>query len=166
MQYRNLIKGQTVLYSYDRTSSPDFHLPKASLVTVVALGVEHHYRAKGGFAGGGGPRSTDQGVLVRRGADSTREPSEFVTLAAHLLPYAGDTRIEWDEAQVQIAARKAEKERHTAVLDDLSVRFKLRGFDVHVLARDAASAPSIHLTSLADVERLLAWIENSPGPLS
>ena len=167
MQYRNLTKGQTVLYSSDRTSSRDFRLASCELAEVTGLDISHTYWAKGGFSGGGGSRHTDQGVRVRLLTNKMGKGStEFVTVAAHLVAYEGDTRTEWDEAQVRIEARRAEKERHQRELLDLEARFEARGLGVTVRSRDASTAPTLAMDSLADVYRLLAWIENSPGPLA
>lgn len=160
MQYRKLVADQTVLYSSDRTSSGDFSLSRCDKAEVVALGVHHRYYAKGGFAGGGGWRETDQGVRVRLVTNkASRGVTEFVTLAAHLLPYEGDTQAKWDEAQARIAARQAEQKLYDDKLSSLEDRFKDRGFEVHIRVRYAGSPPAIHLHSLADVERLLDLLE-------
>ncbi len=167
MQYRNLAVGQTVFYSTDRTSSRDFSLSQCDQAEVIGLGVEHSYYAKGGFAGGGGTRTTGQGVRVRLVTNYIgRKTTEFVTVAAHLVEANEANCKEWEEARARIDAKIAEKERHTAELDALDVRFKACGFDVTVRTRFAGGAPTLAMNSVADVERLLAWIESSPGPLA
>jgi len=167
VQYRNLTRGQIVLYSSDRTSSRDFRLAGCELAEVTGLNVTHRYWAKGGFSGGGGSRETTQGVRVRLLTnDMGKATTEFVTVAAHLVAYEGDIKTEWDEAQVRIKARRAEKDRHQAELTALEERFEARGLTATLRARDKDTAPTLGLDSLADVYRLIACIEQNPGPLA
>lgn len=148
MQYRRISKGMEVLYSGDRTSSPDFRMGEARRAVVLELGLDFAYSTSGGFTSYGRRVDTDRGVRVR-----LEDGKELVTIAAHLVELTEDSTAKWDAARTkyeqQRAARQAESDRRLALRE----RFVALGHDDVILDNRHV------IIGTADALRLLERLE-------
>lgn len=149
MRYANLRTGDEVLYCSDRTSSRDFSLARCKLAKVVSLHNNLSWYAQGGYGGGGGHRTTNQGVEIAVGND---EP--FVTLAAHLVELSEPVRAKWEQLQARADEKRREREAIATRGTYLVERLHKLGYESAVSSKETITLS--HADALAITEKLEA----------
>jgi hypothetical protein len=159
VKYDSIHVGKTVLYSRHRTFSSSFSLAGCVTAEVLAKDLTHSYRTVGNFSEAGKSKVTQMGVRVRL-TSGPDEGSELVTQSSYLVEADEETLVSWRSARIAVEVREQERIKAREGRDAMRARFAARGFEVSITAGGSLTVAS------ADVERLIAWLERSPGPLA